>query len=185
MGKEIAGRGVWLERGAGEVHVGLLRGTPPFVPVAGGAGGDHVVPFVFAPSMAGDDVVYGELFGFAPAILAGVIIPPQDFPFGGAEAGAGAFDEVAEADDGGDFKFGVVGADGATAVEDEFGFARQQETQGTFGVADVQWFKVDIEDEDRCGDVSWFLVHGCLVTVCSKEPMANPSWLACLFLPQG
>ena len=55
-------------------HPGFIRCTSAFVPVAGNAGADHIVPGVLPASAARNNVVQGEFLGLSPAILACVLV---------------------------------------------------------------------------------------------------------------
>jgi len=67
--------------------------------VAGRAGGDQIVPGVAASQVAWDDMINGQLGSFFAAVLAGVIVPPEDLLLAEFDRRARAFDIEAEADD--------------------------------------------------------------------------------------
>lgn len=152
VSKQVHGRGFGFKGWAAQVHIGLFWRATTFLAVACGASGYHVVPFVAAARVARFDVVNRQLGGFAPTVLAGVIIPPEYFPLGQIDTRPWAFNHIAEANNGGDFKLVVAGANGPTAVHNQFGLARQKQTQRTLDVADVQRFKINIQNEDRCSE---------------------------------
>lgn len=54
---------------------------------------------------------------------------------------------MAEADHRGNLKLGRVTVNHAATVEQRFRLAREYQRQSTFGVANVYWFKVDVENE--------------------------------------
>ena len=80
-----------------EIHACHLRGTPRLALITGPAGAYHVLPGVFAPETARDNVVYGEVSGLLAAILAGVIVSNEHLTSAHLPLCAGAFDEVDEA----------------------------------------------------------------------------------------
>lgn len=124
--EEIVGSGIRLCRFALEMHLRLLRVASAFAAVAGRAGGNEIIPFVSAAFVARDDVIDGEVLSLSPAVLAGVIIAPENFALGEFDSRARAFDHVFETDD----RWRGVGepsrADMSAPIYHEFGFARDQ-----------------------------------------------------------
>jgi len=59
--------------------MGLFGGASGFKAVAVQAGGYHVFPNMGSPLMLGVNVVYSQLQVFAPAVLAGMLIPAEYF----------------------------------------------------------------------------------------------------------
>ena len=118
----------------------LPRQAVPLAAVAGGAGGDDVLPDGFAAAGAGDHVVDGEAgFGRA-AVLAGPGVAGEDGAAGDLAAVrlAGDADEICQADDVGVVHRHVLGMeDGAVAALEEFGLLLQQQHSGPSQRADV------------------------------------------------
>lgn len=143
--EEIVGSGVGLCRFALEMHLRLDRVASAFAAVAGRAGGNQIVPFVPAAFVARDDVINGEVLSLSPAVLAGVIIAPKNFALGKFDSRAWAFDHVLEADD----RRRGVGessrADMSAPIDHEFGFARDQKTNGSLGAAYMERFVIGVE----------------------------------------
>jgi len=79
----------WL---AAEVHICHLGRTPCLALIARPAGAYHVLPGMFAPETAWDDVVYSEVSGLLAAILAGVIISKKHLSSAHLPLRTGAFD---------------------------------------------------------------------------------------------
>jgi hypothetical protein len=57
-----------------QAHSCFIRCTSTFVPVAGNAGADHIVPDVLSTSPPWNNVVQGKLLSLAATILAGVFV---------------------------------------------------------------------------------------------------------------
>ncbi len=68
--------------------------------VAGSAGGDDIIPDVFAPQVARNDVVDGQVQGVFAAILAGEVIATEDFTAGQLQSWPGTVHHVLQADNG-------------------------------------------------------------------------------------
>ena len=149
LAEPVHGRWAGFERPAAQVHIGLVGALTSLAPVTRHTGGYQVLPGMWPPLIAWDDVVQGEMAHFTAAILAGVLVAPQNFMFRERDAGPGALDHIAEPDDRGYFKFGRAAAHNATAVQNRLSLAGQHQRQGAFRVTDVQWFKVHIQNEHR------------------------------------
>lgn len=61
------------------MHMSLFQSSPSFAVIAGRAGRDQVAPRMITSEAAGNDVINGQLGSRISTILAGVIIPSQDF----------------------------------------------------------------------------------------------------------
>lgn len=96
---QIGGRRRWLEWLTQESHLDLLGDSAPFGPVAGLAGSHEIQPRVFAATVFGHHVVYGQHTSPAATILAGEVIPLIDLLLGEFDARPGAPDHVAQPDD--------------------------------------------------------------------------------------
>lgn len=62
-----------------QMHLGLFESTSPFMMVAGWAGGHQVFPGVLTSHMTGYHMVDGQQRKMLAAILAGEIIPSENF----------------------------------------------------------------------------------------------------------
>ena len=145
----VGGGGRGFGRLVQQVHAGLLGGAPTLVVVAGGAGGDQVLPGMLAAQVAGDEVIDGEGQGVLPAVLASVVIPAQDFAFGQLDRRARAPDHLIQPDDRGPGEDLGDGFDLAAAVQDQAGPAGNDQGDGAPGVTHVNGLKVCIEHQDR------------------------------------
>lgn len=67
--------------------------------VAGGACGDQVLPTVITPQMARDHVVNRQVSPLLAAVLASVVISPEDLSFIQLHGGVWTFDHHPQADD--------------------------------------------------------------------------------------
>lgn len=65
-----------------------------FPPVAWHAGTDHILPGMFAAPFPRHNVVYGKFAQVNPAILAGKLVPVEDFKFGHPALPVGALYEI-------------------------------------------------------------------------------------------
>jgi hypothetical protein len=88
----FAGRGV-------QAHMGFLYQPPAFFSVARRAGGDKVFPGMPAAPVTGDDMVDRKVQRLPAAILAGISVPPEDFPLGKMRDGARGVDQFLQLDD--------------------------------------------------------------------------------------
>ena len=134
------------------VHLDLAREAVALAPVAGGAGGDDVLPDRFAAAAAGDHVVDGEPGLLRAAVLAGPGVPREDRPAGDFSAVGLARDpHVAdEADHVGPLDRHVLGVKRALLLLEQLGLFLQQQHGGAPQRADVDRLIGRIEDQDPC-----------------------------------
>lgn len=81
-----------------------------FAVIASWAGCYQVVPFMFASLAARDDMINCHVRHFLAAVLAGVIIPSQDFALAQFDPNARSFDHPFQADNRGTrvlFRYGM------------------------------------------------------------------------------
>ncbi len=71
--------GGWFLWNMEEMHVRLFESSAAFVVIAGGTGRHNVRPDMLTAQMSGDDVVYGQASVLTPAVLAGIIVPAENF----------------------------------------------------------------------------------------------------------
>jgi len=127
----------------------LLHGAPAFAVVAGRAGSDQVLPGMLAAQVTGDEVVDSQGQGMQTAVLAGVVVPAQDFALGQLDRRARSPDHLIQPDDRGSRKDLGDRFDLAAAVEDQAGPAGDHQGDGPAGVTHVDGLKVGIEHQDR------------------------------------
>jgi hypothetical protein len=77
-----------------QVHPGFFWRAPALAAIARWTGRDQIDPGVLAASVTRHDVIDGLVVTFAPAILAGVIVTPEDFPLGQFDARTRTVDHV-------------------------------------------------------------------------------------------
>jgi len=85
----------WL---VAKTHASHFGRTARFALIAGPAGAYHVLPGMFAPETARDNVVYGEVSGLLAAILAGVVVSKEHLTPAQLPLHAGTFNQVNQAD---------------------------------------------------------------------------------------
>jgi hypothetical protein len=73
-------------------HPGFLRPSSAFAMIAGSTCRDHIRPDVKATLISGQDVIHCKARLPAATILAGIIVPPEDFPAGQFDMGARSTD---------------------------------------------------------------------------------------------
>src|SRR5205814_867588 len=110
--------------------------------VAVATGAHQVLPLVAAAAMLWHHVIQREVLGADPAVLAGMTIPQEDLTPRQPNPGPRTFDQVVQANHGGD----VPGAggrmqNGAVDLED-LGLATVNQNQGAPRMANVQWLIV-------------------------------------------
>ncbi len=99
MGAEVVvgdGEGGWWGREGlpQQSHPGFCWGMAGLSQVTGEATTDDVVPFVTTPPALGNDVVEGDVLGFAAAVLTGVLVAVEHLETGETLLQAGALDEL-------------------------------------------------------------------------------------------
>lgn len=75
-------------------HSGAFHHAPALAVVAAPAGSHQILPAMFTTQAAGNHVVQGQVVAAITAILAGVIVPPEDLLLVQLDVGAGAFDNA-------------------------------------------------------------------------------------------
>ena len=80
--EEVSRRGWGFTRFVFQSHLRLSRGAAPFAAIARRAGGHEIIPVVAAAFVSGCNMVDGEMQRLASAVLASVIIAPENFAFG-------------------------------------------------------------------------------------------------------
>jgi len=107
-------------------------------------------------------MVDSEVRGLPSTVLTGVIIAPEDFALGKLDLGAGAADHLLQSDDGGRWVGHAGSVDVPPAIDDQFGFASDEQAQGATGVADVEGLVAGIEDQHGSIEiVGKTLAHAC------------------------
>ncbi len=130
-------------------HLRLFDGPPPLAVVTMRAGSHQVGPHVLSSQVAWDDVIDGQVGDVLAAILAGVVIPSQHFPFGQLNPRARPVDHFFQADDGWARENLPYSLDLTAAIQDQAGFSIDDEGNGTPGIADVDRLEISIEHQHR------------------------------------
>jgi hypothetical protein len=104
------------------MHLRLFNRPPTFTMIAMGAGSHQVVPGMVTPQVAWNDVVNREVRYMLTAILAGIVIPPQDFALGQLNLGSRAVDHLFQADDGRAREDLPNGLNLTASIQDQAGF---------------------------------------------------------------
>jgi len=136
-----------------QVHVDLLQAAPALAVIAGGTGGHHVVPDMLAALVTGLDVIDCKVPVAPAAVLAGIIVAPEDLPASQFDPGARPVDLLFETYDAGTGEQAGDGPDVAAAIHDQASLPCQDQTDGPPCRADVDRLEICIQDKDR-------LVHG-------------------------
>lgn len=129
------------------MHARVLKGAAAFAVIAGGAGCYHIAPGVPAAHMAWDDVVNREIHGVFSAILAGVAITPENLPPGEPDNLPGMHYHVREADNGRTGEHVGDRTDFAATIEHQRSFLGENQPNRPAQVADVERFKIGIENQ--------------------------------------
>lgn len=127
--------------------MGFIECAAALAMVTGRAGGHDIAPDMLAASMAGVDMIEGQFRYFPTTVLAGVIIPPENLPAGHFIGDARSADHPLQADDAGDGKTLADGADFSAAIDEQMRFFSQNQTDGAMDVADVDGFKIGVQDQ--------------------------------------
>lgn len=149
MIKAVFGRRAGFKGWAQQVHIGLFQRFAPFVAIAGMTRGRKVLPGVLPSHMSGQDVINGEVGGFFAAILAGVVIPTQDFPFRESQAGSRPLHHVHQTDHRRGFKFLNTGANHTPPIDNHFCFLGHNKGDGTPHVTGVKRLKINVQEQHR------------------------------------
>jgi hypothetical protein len=121
--------------------------------VACRTGGHHVRPDVLASLVARLDVINRETPIATAAVLAGIIVPPEDFPTRQLDPRAGPMDLLFEPYDAGAGQQARHCPDMPAAVDNQTSLPCQDKTDGPPCGADIKRLEIRVEDKDR-------LIHG-------------------------
>lgn len=105
-----------------QMHVGLFQCPTSFAMVAGWAGCNQVAPFMSTSLAAWIDVVNRQLRRSFAAILASVIVSPEDLAFIKFYPDARSFDHPIQPNDGGPWIFLRHSMNKSAPIEDQRGF---------------------------------------------------------------
>ena len=114
--------------------------------VAAWAGSNQIVPFVFSALAARDNVVDSQLRSALTAILAGVIVPPEDFPLVKFYPYTRSFDHAFKPDDRRSRKLLGYRVNETAPVEDERGFTGHHQADRPPGGANIEWFEICVQN---------------------------------------
>ncbi len=127
-----------------QVHLCLLNGPATLAMVTVRAGCYQVIPAMLTPKVAWNDVVNGKISDMLPAILASVVITPQDLPLGQLDLRAWTVDHLFEANNGWARVDLPNSLDLAASIKDQAGFSINDKRDGTAGIADVDRLKISV-----------------------------------------
>lgn len=82
-----------------QIHVDFVKITASLAVIAGRAGGHHICPYVLSALVPGLYMVQGKVAVLSSAVLAGIIIPPENLPSGQFHFGAGPVYLLLQPDD--------------------------------------------------------------------------------------
>ena len=131
-----------------EAHPGAVGHAAALAVVANPAGGHQIVPTVLASQPPRDHMIQRQIQAVAPAILASVIVPPENFLLVQFHTGAGALDHALETNDRWRRIDCLVGMDLATPVEQHGSFVGEDQTDRAPNGADIQRLVIRVEDKD-------------------------------------
>jgi len=97
----------------------------------------------------GHDVIEGQRSHLAAAILAGVIVAPQNLALRQGDARARPSHHMAQFDDGRDFEFRCGATNSPTTIDNNLGFSGVYQSQRSLGAANVHRFECHVQDEHR------------------------------------
>jgi hypothetical protein len=140
--EEVTARGARLVGALQQPHVGLSERAAALPVVAGRARAHQVFPMVLSPIVAWEDVIHGQVLCLLAAILAGVVISPEDLFLGELHPGARPPDQVDQLYHRGAQESSGRGVDDPSAVLQNVGLAHHDQGDSPLDVADVQRFVV-------------------------------------------
>ena len=124
------------------MHMDFLGQPPAFLPVARRAGGDQVAPDVRAAAVTRQDMIDRQMHRLPAAILAGVIVPPENFPLREVRVGARRMDHFLKLDDRRDRVRQPDGVDRSASVGHQPGLAPDDQMQSPPRIAHVDRLKI-------------------------------------------
>lgn len=117
--------------------------------IAGWASRDNIRPNVLAAHVPGNDVVDGHVERMFSAILAHVVVSPENLAPGELEPGARAGDHLGQSDDRWNWQAARNRPDFSATVHHQRGLVSQQQAQSPVKIADMDGFKIGIENQHR------------------------------------
>ena len=127
-------------------HVRFFGAVSAFAMIAGRAGRHHVRPSMLAALVFWLDMIHRQTTVAPSAILTGIIIPPEDFAASQLDVRARAVDLNFKADDRWSRKKFPDRVNIAATICHHRRLASQDQTDGSPGGADIDGFKICIED---------------------------------------
>lgn len=121
--------------------------------IASPAGGHHIRPDMRAAQVPRHDMVNRQIWHLSPAILAGIIIPAEDFATGQLDSRSRALDHVFQAYHGWKWKAARYCLDNAPTVGNQRGSTVEHHPDRPACIAHIEWLKIGIEYQNQC-------VHG-------------------------
>ena len=140
----VGSRGVGFKRHPMQGHVHLRCQLAPLASITGRAGGHEIFPRVAAALPSGDDVIEGQGAHLAAAILAGVLVAPQNLALRQGDSRPWSPNHVAQFDDGRDFKFPCGTTNGPATIDDDLSFTGKYQSQSPLCAANVYRFECHV-----------------------------------------
>ncbi len=138
MSEQSEIRAGWFDGWMTQNHPRFGEQFAALVPIAGWARADHVDPSMLAAAMTWNHVVNRQVMGLHAAVLAREIIAPENCAPREFDVRTRAMDLIAETNHRRSGKFGLGGVDVTATIQNDFGFAADEEDDGTVGRADIQ-----------------------------------------------
>jgi len=146
--EEVIACGAGLVRMLQQPHVGLPESSAALSTVAVWAGAHQVLPMMLSRIVAWDDVIHGQVLCLTTALLAGVVISPEDLFLSELHPRARPPDHIDQLYHRGAQKGGGRGTDDPPAVLQNVGLTDHDQGHGPLDVADVQRFVVQVKDKN-------------------------------------
>ena len=134
-----------------ELHPGLFRRAGCLAMVAGDAGGYQIRPGVLSAGILGQHMVDGECAALTTAILAGIVIAPEDLMPRKLKDRAGTMDHVFETDNGRDGIRPAHSMKFPASVLDEGCFLRVDQAERSANVANMYGLEVGVQHKNGIG----------------------------------
>ena len=112
--------------------------------ITSGAGGDDIFPILRATHVLWNDMVDGQFITLLTAILASIVIAPENLLTGQMYLRARTVHHVLESDDGRFGIFTVNCTDDPTPVQHQAGFVKHDQPNGAVSAAQVDRLKISV-----------------------------------------
>ena len=132
-----------------QVHMDFAQLPSALAMVAIRAGGDNIGPGMIAAHVLGEDMVHSQIVCVASTVLADVAITAKNFPAGQLDLQAGTMDHLLQPDDRRPRQGLLDGLDIAATVHYHVSFSREDQANGSAGIANIDRLKIGIKDQHR------------------------------------